>query len=128
MRALIDESTGDLVRTRLSAEPVVAAPELIDLEFMNVVRALLTKGSIHLPEAELALAEFWLAPIDRYSHRALVPRIWQLGQNLTAYDSAYVALTEMLGAELLTIDRGISAASGILCPVTVIGSGLKRTD
>jgi len=120
VRALVDEGPGDPTRTRLVAEPVVAAPALIDLEFTNVLRGLLTKGSIAPPDAELALAEFLQAPIQRYTHESLVPRIWQLRQNLTAYDASYVALAEALGVDLLTIDRGIGGAPGIRCRVVLV--------
>jgi predicted nucleic acid-binding protein len=71
-------------------------------------------------DAELALAEFLQAPIQRYSHESLVPRVWQLRQNLTAYDAAYVALAEALGTDLLTIDRGIGSAPGIRCRVELV--------
>lgn len=120
VRALVDEGPGDPIRTRLVAEPIVAAPALIDLEFTNVLRGLLTKGSIALPDAEFALAEFLQAPIQRYTHESLVPRVWQLRQNLTAYDAAYVALAEALGVDLLTIDRGIGGAPGIRCRVVLV--------
>jgi predicted nucleic acid-binding protein len=120
VRALVDEGPGDPIRNRLAAEPVVEAPALIDLEFTNVLRGLLRKGSIALPDAELALAEFLQAPIQRYTHESLVPRVWQLRQNLTAYDAAYVALAEALGVDLLTIDRGIGGAPGIRCRVLLV--------
>ena len=120
MRALVDEGPRDPIRTRLLAEVAVAAPALIDLEFTNVMRGLLTKGAISLRGAEVAIAEFLRAPIQRYRHESLVPRVWQLRQNLTAYDAAYVALAEALGMDLLTIDRGIGGASGIRCRVVVV--------
>jgi predicted nucleic acid-binding protein len=68
----------------------------------------------------LVLAEFLQATIQRYSHESLVPRVWQLRQNLTAYDAAYVALAEALGTDLLTIDRGIGSAPGIRCRAELV--------
>jgi predicted nucleic acid-binding protein len=56
-----------------------------------------------------AMADF---PLIRYQHDLLLPRIWELRHNLTAYDAAYVALAEALGAPLLTRDRRIAAAPG----------------
>jgi predicted nucleic acid-binding protein len=120
VRALVDEGPGGPIRTRLVAEAVVAAPALIDLEFTNVLRGLLTKGSLALHDAELAIAEFLQAPIQRYGHESLVPRVWQLRENLTEYDAAYVALAEALGTDLLTIDRGIGGAPGVRCRVVLV--------
>ena len=120
VRALVDEAPGDPIRTRLVTEVTVAAPALIDLEFTNVLRGLLAKRSIALADAELALAEFLQAPIQRFPHVPLVPRVWQLRENLTAYDAAYVALAEALGTDLLTVDRGIGGAPGIRCRVVVV--------
>jgi predicted nucleic acid-binding protein len=51
-------------------------------------------------------------PIRRYPHTALLDRIWALRHNLTAYDAAYVALAEALGAPLLTCDARLAAAPG----------------
>jgi len=120
VRALVDEAPGDPIRTRLVTEVTVAAPALIDLEFTNVLRGLLAKRSIALADAGLAIAEFLQAPIHRFPHESLVPRVWQLRENLTAYDAAYVALAEALGADLLTVDRGIGGAPGIRCRVVVV--------
>ena len=50
--------------------------------------------------------------IVRYPLFILLQRVWQLRQNLTAYDAAYVALAERLRAPLLTRDAGIARASG----------------
>ena len=120
VRALVDEGPGDPIRARLLAEGSVAAPALIDLEFANVLRGLLTKRTIALAAAEFALAEFLQAPIDRHSHWSLVPRVWELRHNLTAYDAAYVALAEALGADLLSIDRRIAGAPDIRCQVILV--------
>jgi len=60
-------------------------------------------------EALADLADF---PLRRYPHDFLLPRVWELRNNLTAYDAVYVALAEALGAPLLTRDRRIAAAPG----------------
>jgi predicted nucleic acid-binding protein len=58
--------------------------------------------------AQVSLADF---PVQRYPHGVLLPRIWDLRINLTAYDAAYVALGEALGAPLLTRDRRLASAA-----------------
>ena len=120
IRAIVDEEPGDPVRARLIAETSVAAPALIDLEFTNVLRGLVAKKSIGRRLAESALSEFIQAPIRRYGHIAPLNRIWRLAANLTAYDASYVALAELLGADLLTVDKRLATAPGIRCRVDVL--------
>jgi predicted nucleic acid-binding protein len=120
IRALLDEEVGGPVRKQLMTHVSVASPALIDLEFTNVLRGLVTKKSINVRQAQQALTEFTLAPIQRYGHLALLDRIWSLGANLTAYDASYVALAEMLGGDLLTIDRRLASVPGLRCRVEVL--------
>ena len=108
------------MRQRLVSHASVASPALIDLEFTNVLRGLVTKKSISLRQAERALTEFMQAPIQRYGHLALLDRIWHLRANLTSYDASYVALAELLGVDLLTIDRRLAGVPGIRCHVEVL--------
>ncbi len=68
-------------------------------------------------EALTDLADF---PIARYPHELLLPRVWELRRNLTAYDAVYVALTEALGATLLTRDRRLAAAAGSRARVELV--------
>jgi predicted nucleic acid-binding protein len=105
---------------RLVTHPSVASPALIDLEFTNVLRGLVTKKSINVRQAERALTEFMQAPIQRYAHLTLLDRIWRLRANLTPYDASYVALAELLGVDLLTIDRRLAGVPGIRCHVEVL--------
>ena len=45
-----------------------------------------------------------------YPHELLLPRVWELRHDLTAYDAAYVALAEALEAPLATRDAALAAA------------------
>ena len=108
------------MRTRLAEEVTVASPALIDLEFANVLRGLLAKELISPRHANRALTEFMRAPVQRHGHLALLQRIWRLRGNLTAYDASYVALAELLGADLLTTDKRLAGAPGIRCHVQVL--------
>lgn len=120
IRAIVDEAPDGPVRARLAVETSVAAPALIDLEFTNALRGLVAKKWIGARLAERALNEFTQAPIQRYGHVALLERIWRMRANLTAYDASYVALAELLGGDLLTVDKRLAAAPGILCHVEVL--------
>lgn len=108
------------MRTRLAEETSVASPALIDLEFANILRGLAAKELIGLRHAERALSVFMEAPIQRYGHLALLQRIWRLRANLTAYDASYIALAELLGGDLLTIDKRLAGVPGIRCHVEVL--------
>jgi len=57
-----------------------------------------------------ALDDLTSFPITRYEHEPFLPRIWSLRESLTAYDAAYVALAEALGATLLTRDVRLAKA------------------
>lgn len=56
----------------------------------------------------------------RHPHEDLLPRVWQLRDNLTAYDAAYVALAESIGAPLLTSDARLAAAPGHAATIELI--------
>lgn len=70
------------------------------------------RGEISAARAERSLELFAQFPIARHSHEPLLARIWHLRKNLTAYDAAYVALAEGLGASLVTRDERISKVKG----------------
>ena len=67
-----------------------------------------------------ALRDFLDLPLARYPHDFLLPRVWELRHNLTAYDAVYVALAEALGASLVTCDANIAAAPGHHAQVDVV--------
>ncbi len=88
------------------------APHLIDIEVAQVLRRYAAMGRIDPERCRAALADLADFPLSRYPHDFLLPRIWELRDNLTAYDAAYVALAEALDAPLLTRDRRLAAAPG----------------
>ena len=88
------------------------APHLIDLEIAQVLRRYCASGDLTHERAQAALEDFTILGVFRHPHDVLLPRIWELRHNVTAYDAAYVALAEALSAPLLTRDRRLAAASG----------------
>jgi predicted nucleic acid-binding protein len=88
------------------------APDLLDIEVAQVIRRYSAKGEIDHERGRAALTDLADLPLHRYPHDFLLPRIWDLRSNLTAYDAAYVALAEALDAPLLTRDRRLAAAAG----------------
>lgn len=87
-------------------------PHLLDVEIAQVIRRYAAKGDIDGERGRAALADLAHLPVRRYPHDFLLPRMWDLRNNLTAYDAAYVALAEALDAPLLTRDRRLAAAAG----------------
>ena len=88
------------------------APHLLDLEIAQVLRRLAREGVISTSRATQALQDLQDLRLTRYPHFVLLPRIWQLRHNLTAYDAAYIALAEKLGAALVSRDARLGAVSG----------------
>ena len=70
--------------------------------------------------AEFALTDLLDLPLERVAHRPLARRCWELRDNVTVYDAAYVAAAEALEASLLTSDRRLAAATGPRCPVELL--------
>jgi predicted nucleic acid-binding protein len=114
-----DAADGDRARDRLRGEQL-AAPELLDLEVASVLRRQVTTGLLDAKRAHLALADLVAIPVHRTSHRPLISRCWELRENLTIYDAAYVALAEALGVTLVTGDTRLSRAPGSRCVIEVI--------
>jgi predicted nucleic acid-binding protein len=88
------------------------APHLIDVEIAQVVRRYAAAGEIDGERGRAALTDLADLRLLRYPHDLLLPRIWNLRHNLSAYDAAYVALAEALNAPLVTRDRRLAAAAG----------------
>lgn len=105
-----DETNLDLRRRVLTGSGV--APELIDLESANVIRKMVLRGEIAAVEAREALGEIRDSPVTRIPHRPLIGRVWELRDNITAYDAAYVALAELFGVPILTCDARLARSSG----------------
>ncbi|MBK8867162.1 MAG: type II toxin-antitoxin system VapC family toxin [Actinomycetales bacterium] len=118
--ALLDDGPdGRAARSRLAGH-LLAAPMLIDLEVTSVWRGLVRGGRVPAARVEAALDDLRDLPIQRVEHTSLLPRCWELRENLSVYDAAYVALAEALGVTLLTGDRRLAKAPGILCPIEVV--------
>lgn len=119
-----DGSDGELARSHLSTGRPYA-PELIDLEVASVWRRAARSGRLEDRRARQALADLAELPLTRAPHGPLMARIWELRENITPYDAAYVALAEALEMPLLTADRRLGGAPGIRCEIRLI-SGEPR--
>lgn len=104
----------------LDSGEALHAPQLIDIEVLSVLRRLTAHAGLYAVRAVEAVELFAVFPITRYEHTPLLRRIWELRDNLTAYDAAYVALAEALGATLLTRDAKLARARRLRADVELI--------
>ena len=96
------------------------APDVIDLEFANTLRKLVLRQKLSAEIASRYLREWAANDLTRCPHTVLLPRIWQLRNNITPYDASYVALAEALGIPLATADRRLARAAAEHCEVVLI--------
>ena len=94
-----------------SGEPL-AAPDLIDVEVLHVIRRFHRTGILTLQRSEQALEDFGDLAIRRYGHELLRPGMWRLRNSVTAYDAAYIALAELLEAPIVTCDGRMARSTG----------------
>jgi predicted nucleic acid-binding protein len=90
----------------------LCAPSLIDVEVCHVLRRFFLNGELSAQRGREAVEELAEFPLQRFPPTLLVSRMWQLRNNLTAYDATYVALAEALNATLLTCDSKLASATG----------------
>lgn len=114
-----DADDGERARARLRGE-ALAAPDLVDLEVTSVLRGRLAGGHLDSRRADLALTDLLALPLDRVPSLRLIARCWELRDNLTVYDGAYVALAEALAVPLVTADARLAKSTGPQCPIEVL--------
>lgn len=112
LAALVAEVPNAALVERLGADGDLHAPHLIDVELVHALRRLVHRGELAGDRAQAARADFSDLPIVRYPHVALLDRMWELRDNITAYDAAFVALSEALGVALVTTDARLASAPG----------------
>ena len=110
---LLPTAAGEAVSARLfDSGDSLAAPHLIDAEAAQVLRRYAQAGEIDDLHGRESMADLADMLIRRYPHSVLLPRVWELRRNLTAYDALYVALSEALHAPLVTRDRRLAGSAG----------------
>jgi predicted nucleic acid-binding protein len=113
-----DGNDGSQARERLRGQEL-AAPHLIDPEVASVLRRQVAIGTVTKQRARQALQDLADLPVERVAHTTLLPRVWELRDNYTAYDACYVAVAELFRAPLLTCDAKMAHGSGARCTFEV---------
>jgi predicted nucleic acid-binding protein len=118
--ALIGGPPAEPVRARLAEDPDHAAPHVVDVEVFGVVRRERLRGAIDATAAAQAVQEMEQWPGERFGHRLLLRRAWELRDTVRGPDAVYVALAEALDAPLLTLDQRLAAAPGPACRIETV--------
>ena len=82
----------------------VHMPHLCIVETTSVFRGWVLRNELHPDRAVGALQDLHDFPARRWPADPFIGRIWELRANVSAYHATYVALTESLGAMLVTAD------------------------
>ncbi len=106
----------------------LAAPHAVDLECASTLRGLVRGGKRPADEGARALDLLGRMRLRRFDHVPLLPRIWELRHTMWPYDASYVALAEVLGVELVTVDRKFAGTPDLKCPVRNLRNEREPAD
>jgi len=121
LEILLRTPAAERVERRLfAALETLHAPHLLDVEAAQVIRRYAALGELEVERGRIALEILADFPLRRYGHSVFLPRIWDLRNNVTAYDAVYVALAEALEAPLVTCDRRLAATGGHRARIEVV--------
>jgi predicted nucleic acid-binding protein len=104
----------------LLATETLAVPHLVDSEIVNALRSLVQRSAVDVADARRALEVWARLGVQRVGIIGLLSRVWELRDNLTAYDATYVAVAETLDCALLTADARLAGAPGIRCEISLV--------
>jgi predicted nucleic acid-binding protein len=115
-----DGADGRRARGEVRGAGQVAAPDLVDVETVAVLRKRWLAGTMSDRRFDAAIADLQQLGMSRYPALPLMRRAFELRANVTVYDASYVALAELLGCELLTGDGRLAGASGPRCAIRLL--------
>ena len=117
---LIGAPAAEAIRARLASDREHAAPHVVDVEVFGVIRREHLLGHLDRTEATQAVDDLAAWPGERFGHRPLLARAWELRTTVRGWDAMYVALAEALDATLVTTDWRLASAVGPSCPIEVV--------
>lgn len=117
--ALIDAGPAGAWAESILMSGSLAAPHLMPVEVANVLRRSALAGDISAAAASLAHDDLVSLRVELFPYSSCASRVWELRSTVTAYDAWYVAVAEILGANLATLDVRLSRARGSRCQFIV---------
>ncbi len=118
-----DAPAGVEMGMRIERDEAVCAPHLLDAEVGQALRRLAHQGQMTAPRASASLNNLVRLPIQRYAHGWLLPRAFELRDNVTVYDGLYLALAEALDVPLLSCDSALVNVPGCTASVEILPTG-----
>lgn len=115
--ALLPGSRKEPTRQALDPYSTIAAPEHLRLELIQVLRKH-ARDDLGTARVAAVVNVIGQLPLVVVPTTDLLGRIWELRDQLSAYDAAYAAAAEQLDAPLLSRDKGLLAqADRLRCEV-----------
>jgi predicted nucleic acid-binding protein len=115
-----DGPDGRLARGRIREAGDLAAPDLVDVETVSVLRKRWLAGDLTERRFSSALDDLESLAVVRYPALPLMRRAFELRANVTAYDATYIALAEGLACPLMTTDIRLAHAAGPTCEISLL--------
>jgi predicted nucleic acid-binding protein len=115
-----DTAQAEQVRGRLRADTDHVVPHIVDAEVLGIIRRHRLLGRLDETAARQAVEDLRDWPAERYGHRLLLARAWELRDRVRSWDALYVALAEALDATLITLDERLARVRRLDCRVEVL--------
>ncbi len=115
-----DGADGRRARGEVRSAGELAAPDLVDVEVVAVLRKRWMAGTMSEIRFQEAIGDLEAIEMERYPALPLMRRSYDLRANVTPYDATYIALAELLECELLTGDRRLARVPGPRCTIRIL--------
>ena len=116
---LVDQGTPGRWVAGQVAGHVLMAPELLPFEVANALRRQVRARVLPVDRATAAHHAMVDVHVELWPYAPLARRVWALRDQLSSYDAAYVAVAELVGAPLITLDARLARGVRADCEIRV---------